>query len=301
MVCEKCGGYYELQERESFEDFDSCQCGGKLKHTESIENIDEQELNKNICPQCGKEVFNDEELCEKCQKSLKSPKKPWLAGLLSLILPGLGHFYAGSIIMGFIGLGLFILWLLSNIYYPPSYPWPAFVPSGWQLVIYASIAVHAFWTAKKANRSIIKEATINRSIICPDCGAENDKNMEYCINCGKDLKNTLFYACGDISIINASDIEITNDQLIEYKKGIFGKKRSGKTNEFNLSEMGDIVINDRMMRLCSPFPFPYISLEFDYGKYRKSVYIPEDYVYGLIETLNFLNMPYEDYYHFKSL
>ena len=30
LICEKCGGYYELQEGESIEDFDSCQCGGKL-------------------------------------------------------------------------------------------------------------------------------------------------------------------------------------------------------------------------------------------------------------------------------
>lgn len=32
MVCEKCGGYYELNEGESPEDFDRCQCGGKLKY-----------------------------------------------------------------------------------------------------------------------------------------------------------------------------------------------------------------------------------------------------------------------------
>ena len=30
LICEKCGGYYELQEGESIEDFDSCQCGGEL-------------------------------------------------------------------------------------------------------------------------------------------------------------------------------------------------------------------------------------------------------------------------------
>lgn len=275
VVCEKCGGYYKLQEGESVGDFDACQCGGNLKYITSIEDIEEP-------------------------KNTVNPKKPWLSGLLSLILPGLGHFYAGSTIIGFIGLGLFSLWLLSNIYYPP-YPWQSFFPSGWQLVIYASIASHAFWTAKKANRSIINERVINRNIICPECGAESDKNIRYCINCRKDLQNTLFYTCGDVSIINASDIEITNDQLIEYKKGIFGKKRSGKTNEFNLNEMGNILVNDRMMRLCSPFPFPYISLEFDYGERRERVYIPEKYIDNLIETLKFVNVPYEDYYHFSSL
>lgn len=279
LVCEKCRGYYELQEGESKDEFEFCQCGGNLKYINSIEDIDEPKNNA------------------------ENPKKPWLAGLLSLILPGLGHFYARNIYIGFIGLGLFILWLFMETYYPPPYPWPAFVPGAIELVIYTSIAGHAFWIAKKANRGniIMNEVASNSNMICPDCGAENTKNMEYCVNCGRDLRKTIFYACGDVSIINASDIEITENLLIEYKKGILGKKRSGKIKEYYLNEMGYLLINDRMQRLCSPFPFPYISLEFDYGEHRKSVYIPEDYVDNLIETLNFLNIPYEDYYHFRGL
>jgi len=35
LVCDKCGGYYELQSGESPEDFDRCQCGGKLEFLES--------------------------------------------------------------------------------------------------------------------------------------------------------------------------------------------------------------------------------------------------------------------------
>jgi hypothetical protein len=36
LVCGKCGGYYALEADESLEDFEECQCGGKLKHQESI-------------------------------------------------------------------------------------------------------------------------------------------------------------------------------------------------------------------------------------------------------------------------
>ncbi|MBI4814546.1 MAG: hypothetical protein HY802_09875 [Methanobacterium sp.] len=37
LICEKCGGYYELQEGEKAEDFsDECECGGKLVYTESL-------------------------------------------------------------------------------------------------------------------------------------------------------------------------------------------------------------------------------------------------------------------------
>jgi hypothetical protein len=33
LVCGKCGGYYELQDGESPEDYEQCQCGGKLKYS----------------------------------------------------------------------------------------------------------------------------------------------------------------------------------------------------------------------------------------------------------------------------
>ena len=32
LICEKCGGYYELQPGESPEDYEQCQCGGKLEY-----------------------------------------------------------------------------------------------------------------------------------------------------------------------------------------------------------------------------------------------------------------------------
>lgn len=33
LICSKCKGYYKLREGESPEDFESCQCGGKLKYS----------------------------------------------------------------------------------------------------------------------------------------------------------------------------------------------------------------------------------------------------------------------------
>lgn len=32
LVCEKCGGYYKLQDGESPDDFEQCHCGGRLKY-----------------------------------------------------------------------------------------------------------------------------------------------------------------------------------------------------------------------------------------------------------------------------
>lgn len=41
MYCQKCGSYYELKDDESVFDFDECSCGGKLKYTESKEDLEE--------------------------------------------------------------------------------------------------------------------------------------------------------------------------------------------------------------------------------------------------------------------
>jgi hypothetical protein len=36
LICEKCKGYYELEEGESLEDFESCECGGNLKFKQEL-------------------------------------------------------------------------------------------------------------------------------------------------------------------------------------------------------------------------------------------------------------------------
>ncbi|MCZ3366874.1 MULTISPECIES: MFS transporter [Methanobacterium] len=98
VICEKCGGRYELAEGESLDNFEACQCGGTLKYpenelkeAESLENWDiphENNLNveetfkevgkndkpKFICPNCmgehGEGIF-----CSKCGGRLIAVKE----------------------------------------------------------------------------------------------------------------------------------------------------------------------------------------------------------------------------------
>lgn len=43
LKCEKCDGYYELQEGESPDDFEkTCECGGKLKYVESLDSFSDE-------------------------------------------------------------------------------------------------------------------------------------------------------------------------------------------------------------------------------------------------------------------
>jgi hypothetical protein len=39
LFCETCNGYYELQPGESASNFESCQCGGELKHIDTLDFI----------------------------------------------------------------------------------------------------------------------------------------------------------------------------------------------------------------------------------------------------------------------
>jgi hypothetical protein len=299
MVCEKCGGYYQLQEGESPDDFDLCQCGGKLEYKESMGNIEPPQNvedvtnspSENEKGELNSPVFPDQ---IETSKNPEKRKNPWLAALLSLILPGLGHIYAGNYFKGFAGISFLIFWVLREFFYPPPYPWPAFVPGAVELVIYSSFALDAARTAINANKINSGTETPNPDILlCPECGAENVKKSDSCISCGRDLRNTLFYVNGGNSINHTSDIEITLNSMVEYEKRFYGA-RSGKITEYSLDEVGDILISDRYQKWTSPFPFPYMNVDFDYGNRRKSVYIPETVIFSFMETLDSLDVPYEN-------
>ena len=66
VICKNCGGYYELQEGESPEDFEVCQCGGSLEYIEKInQKTKEDDKYKLICSNCLKENENGI-FCSKC-------------------------------------------------------------------------------------------------------------------------------------------------------------------------------------------------------------------------------------------
>jgi len=65
LVCEECGGYYELQPGESPEDFtNECNCGGNLKYIAEIDNI--------ACPSCGTLNPKYAVFCSECGYNLQS-------------------------------------------------------------------------------------------------------------------------------------------------------------------------------------------------------------------------------------
>jgi ribosomal protein L40E len=127
VKCEKCAGYYELQKGESPDDFEKCQCGGKLKYIKSIpessskssdnekkakNEIEENNRFKNtiktphkevykskkeqltgkFCQECGAENRADAPFCYRCGESF-NPKvsgQKQISRTIELILGILG-------------------------------------------------------------------------------------------------------------------------------------------------------------------------------------------------------------------
>lgn len=73
VICEKCSGYYELEEGESPKDFDRCQCGGNLEYFEHVNEVSKVDLGVNDSKNAKddaedsikEESLTDEELPEK--------------------------------------------------------------------------------------------------------------------------------------------------------------------------------------------------------------------------------------------
>jgi len=73
LICDKCNGYYELQEGESFKDFtNECRCGGNLFYSEILVVIKE---NLKTCPNCGIENPIYANFCQECGMKTNSQKK----------------------------------------------------------------------------------------------------------------------------------------------------------------------------------------------------------------------------------
>ena len=88
LICKKCDGYYKLQEGESLEDFEECECGGELAQVDSLNIPYNAERVKIIIETFSKEksnklneskklsiTFDDTEGLHKLLKDDKAPKK----------------------------------------------------------------------------------------------------------------------------------------------------------------------------------------------------------------------------------
>lgn len=93
ILCEECNGYYELQDGESLDDFDRCQCGGKLKYIEKHSFGNTSNENENFEVDKSYVV----KVCEDCNEHYKIPKNDSSYNFMDYCQCGGKLKYAGSI------------------------------------------------------------------------------------------------------------------------------------------------------------------------------------------------------------
>ena len=72
IICDDCGGYYKLNDGESLDDFDGCQCGGNLRYAQSYKDIvRNRDAPTKTCIYCGTRNSEKASSCSKCGKQLR--------------------------------------------------------------------------------------------------------------------------------------------------------------------------------------------------------------------------------------
>lgn len=86
LICKKCGGFYELEEGESPEDFSKCECGGNLEYSDELDPSGNSSETKDslTCSSCGAELDEGTKFCGKCgysvvPQSLKTSGKVYIS------------------------------------------------------------------------------------------------------------------------------------------------------------------------------------------------------------------------------
>lgn len=132
-------------------------CGTKLPKKKTEKTVVEQKDTK-FCPKCGAEISKTVNACPKCGAKSQSnvtqqeQKSPFIAGILSLIIFGIGQFYNGQPRKGallFIG-GYFISIILIYFFGYLTY-----------IIIALFSAYDAYTTAEAINRGETPEDTFN--------------------------------------------------------------------------------------------------------------------------------------------
>lgn len=127
LICDKCGGYYELLGVESPGDFDSCQCGGNLLYTEDVYHYIENQ----------KRIIREKKLNQKLGKEDKKQ---------------------GNKKIGYIFIGTFVLMLIGGfaglIFYFDTIPLSQKTMLGGLIIIFIAYILYA-WAIREKNDPII--------------------------------------------------------------------------------------------------------------------------------------------------
>lgn len=186
LICKKCGRYYELQpgespddpqnlrfwdrENEVFYGFEECNCGGKLKYVENLNDTFEEPQHQkiNVCFRCGAENDNTTVFCSECGSRLRHAKfankdSTWKRQSTGVKL---------LIIIAIAAVLYFLILPIASISY----------------ISYQEGLSNNFQTNGLANAKQIALNEVNSYFIGPLAGDSVAKNIRYEINSARTLK-----------------------------------------------------------------------------------------------------------------
>ena len=124
-------------------------------------------------------------------------KRPWLAALLALPVPGLGHVYLREWLRAALWFGLVVsvAWLLvpASVYAEADLTVESLLAASRGVPTEANVAIlfvtslsmlDAYMMASQGNR----EQAIEEGTTCPHCGRELDEDLEFCHWCTAELE-----------------------------------------------------------------------------------------------------------------
>lgn len=88
LICDGCGGYYELQPGEYPEDFEKCQCGGKLHYMDHLEHgrdIPEDDFpHEDVFPDSSSLPLANQ--VSSAANSISNMSKPLIIGVITVVV-----------------------------------------------------------------------------------------------------------------------------------------------------------------------------------------------------------------------
>jgi hypothetical protein len=127
------------------------------------------------------------------QETGTAGKRPWVAVVLALVYPGLGHLYLREWIRGIMWFGLIVssvMLLLPADAFPDTLSVNAYVAAAAAIPLHVSLAIVALSALSVADafylarRSAAPAPTSNGGTLsCPNCGKELDADLDFCHWC----------------------------------------------------------------------------------------------------------------------
>lgn len=124
-----------------------------------------------------------------------SNKRPWLAALLAIVYPGLGHLYLREWLRALMWFGLIVssVWLLFP--QPEAVSVDAYLAAASAVPLEVSLALlllsvlsvyDAYRLAREANRTVAVTGQ-DGQVQCPHCGKEVEADLDFCHWCTEPL------------------------------------------------------------------------------------------------------------------